>query len=354
MKRSPLNLLIALFLASSFALTGCSAQNFFDGPPSLIPTELSEESGETNNSAIEPAQPEPVETQKPLAPITPSLELLISEASYTDLGLEIFLENNPEIVNVQELKSSCTNLNVTSEANVLGCFVNPPGKIFLYGITDARVAGAAVVIAAHEMLHAVWYLELSETERDTFTRLLKKHFDSLPQDHYLRERLALYSQSSDTIPTELHSILGTEAANLSIELEVHYQKYFKNRAAVVALADNSFGYVDRLKKQIKDISANIEAQRSLNETTRNSLESRNTILNTDVNNFNEQVAAGGYSKKSDYDRMKKSLEDRRIELTRLYDVFNAEIVAFNSSIADYNEMVKLSNELNSALNTKSD
>jgi hypothetical protein len=354
MKRSPLKLIIALALASTFSLTGCSAQSFVDGPPSLIPPELSQEQTDSNSGNINPLTPEKQETQRPLAPITPSLELLASEGTYTDLGLEVFLENTPAIVDVKELKSSCTNLNVASEANVLGCFVNPPGKIFLYGITDPRVAGAGVVIAAHEMLHAVWYLELSQVERDGFAKLLNQHFNSLPQEHYLRDRLALYSESPDTIPTELHSILGTEAANLPVELEVHYQKYFKNRAALVSLADDSFGYVNRLKYQIKDISANIERQRAANDSTRISLEEANTQLNTDVNAFNEQVAAGGYSKRSDYDRMKKSLDERRAELTNRYDVFNAEIVKFNSSVANYNEMVKLSNELNAALNTKSD
>lgn len=354
MKRSPLNLTIALFLASTFALTGCAAQNFVDGPPSLLPPELSQEQTDSNSGAMEPLQPEEQEPQRPLAPITPSLELLANEGTYTDLGLEVFLENSPEIVDARALKSSCTNLNVASEANVLGCFINPPGKIFLYSITDARVADAAVVIAAHEMLHAVWYIELSQVEREDFTKLLRRHFDSLPQGHYLRARLALYAERPDTIPTELHSILGTEAPNLPIELEVHYQKYFKNRAALVALADNSFGYVERLKNQVKDISANIEAQRSINESTRNELESSNTALNADINVFNEQVAAGNYSKKSDYDRMKKSLDERRAELSRLYDIFNVAVETFNSSIANYNEMVKLSNELNAALNTKSE
>src|SRR5690606_10396580 len=118
---------------------------------------------------------------------------------------------------------------------ILGCYTSAD-RVFIYDITNEQLDGIEEVTAAHEMLHAVWN-RMSSSERASIEKELRSAYEKLG-DGTVKERMDYYVRTEPTeIANELHSILGTEVANLSDSLEAYYAQFF-NRERVLALHDN--------------------------------------------------------------------------------------------------------------------
>jgi flagellar capping protein FliD len=232
----------------------------------------------------------------------------------------------------------------------LGCYVSPPARIFVYDITDARVADAEIVTAAHEMLHAVWYQDMTSADRTRIGNELQAWFDQLPSDHWLRDRLDVYADRPSSIPTELHSILGTEAANLTSSLENHYAKYFQDRSIVVGLSDGVNGKIRRLTEEIATIQAQLSELQPGLATRSENLATSNEQLTKDIEDFNAAVDAGEYNGRySEYEADKEALDLRVEELRTQYAELSQDIDAYNALVADYNRKADEVNSLNASL-----
>jgi wobble nucleotide-excising tRNase len=131
-------------------------------------------------------------------------------------------------------------------------------------------------------------------------------------DYYDRE------QPGDHIQ-ELHSILGTELADLGEELNSYYNRYFADRAALVSLHD----------QYSKIINDNIETQKKL-ITEINAL---NQSLNASIVAYNSAV------KQLNSDVAALEVERLKIDTTSIYEVSN-----FNSK---RNALIKRINSLES-------
>jgi hypothetical protein len=286
-----------------------------------------------------------------LVPSNPTIADYIAFADFTDMAEQIFLNTDPRAVTKTDLQTSCQGLNVTATTNVLGCFVTPPSRIYVFDILDERLVDAEAVVAAHEMLHAVWYLKLNNKERATLTTEMQSYYNTLPADHFLRARLALYSDSPESIPTELHSILGTEAENLPPALETHYAKYFNDRNNVLRLARNSFRYIDSIAAEIKAKSESLANEKIGIDETRNDLRLRNDTLNRDVLEFNDRVNSGYYTDQAQYNLDRDALNLRKDQLNADFATFESRTTAYNNLVKEFNSLVALNNELNEAIKT---
>lgn len=313
-------------------------------PVEVPETETIPETG-TGTAPITEEEPEPAPEPAPEPEATPAtVQSHIDAATYTELAEEIYLSTSPTILDPASLESECSGGNSTDPGRkIAGCYVFPPGNIYIKDITDARVSDSEIVTAAHEMLHAAWYEDMTSAERSDIGNQLQSWFNRLPSDHWLNEKLAAYS--SESIPTELHSILGTEAADLTTSLEEHYSRYFDDRAAVVGLADGVGGYMRDLDAEISILEPQLSELQSSLQSRDEELTSMREQLDSEIAEFNADVDAGKYENNyEEYEETRATLNSRQDQIqadfTKLYSDFDS----FNELVVEYNAKV---NELNS-------
>lgn len=231
---------------------------------------------------------------------------------------------------------------------ILGCYHSDQRGIYVYAISDPRLAGVEQVTSAHEMLHAA-YDRLSADERKHVNGLLEAFYQNNLQDKRIKDTIDLYKKiEPNDVVNEMHSVFGTEVANLTPELEAYYQQYFSSRSKVAQYAatyQNEFtsreaqiaAYDARLaemKKQIDSDQAELDqkyqaliAQKAELDALRN----RNVAAyNAGVEPYNNAVGS-----------------------------YNAAVVALKNLIAQYNALVDERNaiavqesQLSQALNSQ--
>lgn len=307
-------------------------------------------SGSSNNA---PSNQTEASTSIPVAP-TATISTYIQQMGLSPSAEALFLQTEPEIVNSSKLLAECSDALTEPGAGLLGCYTSWPSRIFLYDITDGRVSDAEPVVAAHEFLHAVWYQELTSAERTSLTNQLQAYFDSLPAQHYLRSRLEGYINSNPaSVPTELHSILGSEAESLPAALEAHYAQYFDDRQALVKLAESSFGKIYDLSMELNAESERLKVLSAEISSDRNTLSATENQLDIDIATFNAAVEEGAYSK-SEYEETRASLVSRQDALKASYAAFNEKVDAYNAAINAYNVRVGQARSMSAALNIPQD
>jgi hypothetical protein len=171
----------------------------------------------------------------------------------TALARDIFYRARPELQSRARFTSSCP---AQEKRQILGCYIG--GRIFILLIDRPELAEVMDVTAAHEMLHAA-YDDLGSDERKRVDGWTTHFYEGTgSRDPELKQLVEKYPESQRT--NELHSLLGTQVAALSPELERYYARYFTDRAAVVqehAGSDAVFTGIERqhaeLLKQINSL-----------------------------------------------------------------------------------------------------
>jgi len=140
----------------------------------------------------------------------------------------------------------------------LGCYYH--GRIYVMQIDNASLAPEMDVVSAHELLHAQWD-KMGAGERATLSAELERVY-GLVADNDLRDRMASYAKSEPgEQANELHSILGTEFANLSSVLEAHYAKYFQNRSQIVSAHSSYKAVFESRRAELETELSNIRADK---------------------------------------------------------------------------------------------
>ncbi len=247
-------------------------------------------------------------------------------------GSKLFYTTKPRISDKAEFATECKNDK--EQTIVLGCFASVSvfggldvGNIYLYNVTDPRLAGVKEVTAAHEMLHAA-YGRLSLAEKNKVDKLTAEAFARVNNPRIVEIVDNYRKQDPSVVPNELHSILGTEVANLGPELEAYYQKYFADRSKVVSLSQN----YEKVMNEYKDQVDKIDADLSLRKAEIDSLE---TKLNSQSNSLNES---------------KKQLNEYlRTGQTAIYNQqvpnYNSEVNSYNLQLASYRNLLDEYNQL---------
>jgi len=235
---------------------------------------------------------------------------LATKDTMSSLGRHLFYVNHPQLVSDSAtFRADCT---VTEQTIILGCYHPTQQGVFIYNVSDPRLAGIIEVTSAHEMLHSA-YDRLSAKDKNYINGLLNDYFTNDVHDQRIIDTVAAYKKTEPKdVVNEMHSIFGTEIANLPTPLENYYKRYFVNRAAVVAFSqnyENEFtsrsAAAAKYEKQLNDLKAKTSAEE---------------------NDLKAQLA-GINAEQARLDSLKASNQ---------IDQYNAGVAGYNASVDAYN------------------
>jgi hypothetical protein len=259
---------------------------------------------------------------------------LANQDAMTDYARKVFYVNSPDIRTKANFSSACPS-SKAEQTIVLGCYHSDQAGIYLLNVTDPRLQGVEQVTAAHEMLHAA-YDRLSSADRKKIDGMLLDYYNKDLTDERIKKTIDAYKKSEpNDLVNEMHSIFGTEVANLPSGLEAYYTKYFTKRSvitdaaakyqaeftsrqAAVAQAD---AQLSSLKAQIDSEEADLKTkQQTISDTQSNLVNLRN---NGNTAAYNAGVPA----------------------YNALVDDYNSEVQAVQSLISQYNSLVASRNAI---------
>src|SRR6266508_2076863 len=139
------------------------------------------------------------------------VEQLAVNTAMTPYAKRLFYANRPQVEGKQAFNKHCTD--PSEQVAVLGCFTGNRFGIYIYDVTDLRLSGVEEVTAAHEMLHQA-YQRVGGSGKKRLNNLLQAYYDQ-KASQALKDKIANYKLTEPTeILNEMHSIFGTEAADL--------------------------------------------------------------------------------------------------------------------------------------------
>jgi hypothetical protein len=254
---------------------------------------------------------------------TSDIAALADNTTMVGRGRDLFYVSDPKVQDAKEFNQNCKD--TSEEGAVLGCY--SAQHIYIFNVTDPRLARVKEVTAAHEMLHAA-YERLDPNVRERVDRLVQTDADKLKNDKTLNELMKWYIKAEPgELLNELHSILGTQYDNLSPELESYYKQYFSDRSKVVRFA--------------KEHEAVLLASKA-----------RIAAYETQIANLKQQISNMEVSLKQK--RAELDAESARLEALRQSDVsaynqavpgYNAKVRSFNVLANDYNALIVQHNKI---------
>lgn len=257
----------------------------------------------------------------------PAIADLAENTAMTAYAERLFLVNKPELNNKETFNRNCHGLS--EEVAVLGCYRGNRNGIYVYNITDPRLAGVEEVTAAHEMLHQA-FDRLTRGERERVTKLLQDFVQDGLQDQSVKDKIAIYQQAeADHMATELHSIIGTEVADLPAELEQYYAQYFMDRSKVVAYRQQSQAAFDAYRQQINEYDTRLTQIKPQIEANEADLTVRQQQLRDKKAAMDADLATG---KAATYNAAVP-------EYNRLVRDYNAKLASAKALIEEYNRIV---------------
>jgi hypothetical protein len=242
-----------------------------------------------------------------------AISQLASDDAMTLYAQHLFYINHPDLTDDKTFfNKQCGNKEQTI---VLGCYHGNQQGIYLYSITDARLNGIEQVTAAHEMLHAV-YDRLSTAERARIDQMLQDFYAHDLHDKRIQDSIDLYKKiEPNDVVNEMHSVFGTEVANLPTPLENYYKKYFGNRSKIVGYAATYQGAFTSLQTQVATDDAQLATWKPQIESMNNQVEQKQQALVT---------------QKAQLDALRTSGN---------IEAYNAGIVPYNNAVYAYNALL---------------
>lgn len=256
-------------------------------------------------------------------PSAPEVVALAAATGMSEEGRLVYLASTPELESGAAFADDCP----AETGIVLGCYVR--GEIFLFEVTDARLAGTTEVAAAHEMLHAA-YERLTDEERARVDELVATAVAALPPDDPTFAELELYEVAQR--PDEWHSRLGTQVADLSPELEAYYARWFDDRSLVLRHWADSQAELERLRAEIDRRVAELDVLRADLEARSAAYDDAVATLNADIERFNARADAGDFDSQAQFDAERAALVARSERLAADAASIDADIVRYNTLV----------------------
>jgi len=226
---------------------------------------------------------------------------LASDDTMTPAAKHLLYVNHPVVTDTSTFTAHCPA--GSEKTVVLGCYLSPDKGIYVYAVSDARLDGVEQVTAAHEMLHAA-YRRLSDSERQKVDAMLTDYYEHGLTDQRIKDTIEAYRQSEPhDVVNEMHSVFGTEVADLPAPLEQYYRRYFTDRSKVTGYTakyqaeftsrrDQVTAYdaqLKDLKTQIDTNSTQIDQQHKALDAQHSQLEAYRASGQTDA--YNQGVAS---------------------------------------------------------------
>ena len=149
---------------------------------------------------------------------------------------------------------------------------------------------------------------------------------------------------------ELHSILGTEVADLSPALEAHYAQYLGDRAAVVALHEQSSAVFREQQARAQALVAEIEALVAGIESDSAAYTSGYATLNADIAEFNARADRGDFASQAQFDAERNAILAREAELDALYASIEQRDAQYDQLVLDLDALNQEIDGLNASIN----
>lgn len=189
-----------------------------------------------------------------------SVAQLATDDTMTPYARRVFYVNAPQIDDKTTFAPECPS--GTEQTVVLGCYKSDQAGITLLQVTDPRLQGVEQVTAAHETLHAL-YDRLSGAKRKQVDAWLTDYVSHQLHDQTILDQINSYKKSEPgQVVNEMHSIVGTEVADLPPVLESYYKQYFTDRAAIVHYYDAYQAEFTSRQDEVKQDDAELSALKS--------------------------------------------------------------------------------------------
>ena len=273
---------------------------------------------------------------------------IASRAKMSETGKKMFYISKPQLKSANEFNEDCRRVEKGNA--ILGCYNQSSGEIYVYDVTNPELDGVKEVTAAHEMLHAA-YARLSTEEKSRLEPLLEQAYQKVKTDKFT-ERMNYYERAQPGSRTnELHSILGTEFADLGSELEQYYTRYFSDRSAVVKLHAQYSNKFDSVENEANSLRTNLAARKLDIESRANQYAADVEQYNQRVKAFNQKAADGGFASQEDFNAQRSVLRSRLTEINRRRTALNNDISQYNKDVARLRELGVKIDELNKSLDS---
>jgi len=231
---------------------------------------------------------------------------------------------------------------------ILGCYHGNQRGIYVYAVGDPRLAGVEQVTSAHEMLHAA-YDRLSSDERARINGLLEDFYQHDLQDKRIKDTIDLYKKiEPNDVVNEMHSVFGTEVANLPPALETYYQQYFSSRPKVAKYAATYQSEFTNREAQIAADDARLTAMKKQIDSDQTALDQKYQALTTQKAELDALRSRNIAAYNAGVDSYNNAVGS-----------YNAAVVALKNLIAQYNTLVDERNaiavqesQLSQALNSQ--
>lgn len=268
-----------------------------------------------------------------------SISQLASQDTMTLYTQHLFYLNKPQLQSsVPAFRKDCPENESTI---VLGCYHPIEDGIYIYNVQDQDLQGVTQVTAAHEVLHAA-YDRLSAKERARVDGMLEDYYKHHLPDGRVKDEIKLYEQTEPkSVVNEMHSVFGTEVADLPPALEAYYKQYFHNRGQIVA-------YSEQYQKAFTDRQQTIAQDDQQLATMKQQISAQEAALQTQQ----AQVTAA-------HNQLNALLSSGQ---TAAYNAgvpaYNAQVNSYNTGVASlraaidqYNQLVAQRNAVASVLTT---
>lgn len=265
------------------------------------------------------------------------VEALANDTTMNDTSRRLFYAYHPSIEAGTSFNKHCRDSEYTI---VLGCYRLYDG-IYIFNIDDERLRGVQEVTAAHELLHA-GYDRLSGSERERVDTLLMKAYKDL-RDARIQKTVAQYEEKDPgSVPSELHSILGTEVRDLPEELEEYYKKYFTDRSKVVAYSEHYESAFSSRKSQIENLEKELESLKAKVDTANKDLASHEADLSTRGAGLKQRAANGSASQQEidEYNNSVSTFNAKIASTNRLVDSYNSKRQQYLKLVGEQNDLFK--------------
>ena len=261
-----------------------------------------------------------------------SVSSLAVDDTMTSYAKHLFYVNKPDILSGSNFTGNCPR--GSEKTIVLGCYKSFDNGIYLYDVTDPRLDGVMQVTAAHEMLHAA-YDRLSSAERNKIDALLENYYTHSLTDPRIKQTMDAYKQSEPTeLDNEMHSVFGTEVAQLPPALETYYKQYFTDRAKVTSYAASYEAEFTSRREQVAAYDAQLATLKQTIDTNEASLAMQQTNLQVQL----AQISSETNSNSSTYASQVQAYN-------RAVSAYNALRRSTQYDIETYNAIVDKRNAL---------
>lgn len=203
------------------------------------------------------------------------------------------------------------------------------------------------------MLHAVWE-RMAPWDQKRIGSLLRSEYAKLA-DSELKERMDYYARTEPgQLENELHSIIGTEARDISPELEKYYARFFENRQKVLELHDKYDSVFRNLKERSDVLYEELVTLGKSVETRSAQYNTDVAQLSADIEDFNERADNGSFASIAQFNRERSALMARSNQLEADRAAINNDIATYNEKYDEYQDLSAEIESLNKSIDSITD